>query len=101
MAIKIDGFTTGYYLIGITSKVDKDNVPRFTLHFLFNSDNCNGYSTMSISAKKSKIEQCLGGVPVVGNVYKVYTDKFVADGKLITYLKDIFLDYDLQGENGK
>lgn len=97
--LKIEGFTSDYYLVGLSEKEDKNHEIRYYLHFLFNLDKTEGYSTLSISCKKNKVLEMVGSVPVVGNVYKVYTDKFMSDGKLITYLKDMFLSVDLQGES--
>ena len=97
--LNIDGFTTDYYLVGLLEKEDKNHEIRYYLHFLFNSDKTEGYSTLNISCKKNKVLELVGSVPVVGNVYKVYTDKFMSDGRLITYLKDMCLSVDLQGES--
>lgn len=99
-ALNIEGFTTDYYLVGFSKNTGNDNKTRYRLNFLFNSEKTEGYSVLTVSCEKNKLEGMLGGVPVVGQVYKVYTDKFVSEGKLITYLKDMFISYDLANESG-
>ena len=90
--MKIKGFNDGYYLVGFNSKVNDKGEDRTTLHFLYNVKDFNGYATMHISVKTEKLKEMLNGLPVVGCVYRVYTDKFLTSEKqLITYLKDILL----------
>ena len=100
-AFKIDGFTTDYYLVGFSENTGNDNKIRYRLNFLFNSDKTSGYSVLTVSCEKQKLLSMLGGVPVCGQVYKVYTDKFLSkEGNLITYLKDMFISYDIAYESG-
>lgn len=100
-ALQIEGFTTDYYLVGFSENTGTDNKTRYRLNFLFNSEKTHGYSVLTVSCEKNKLEAMLGGVPVEGQVYKVYTDKFVSkEGNLITYLKDMFISYDLANESG-
>lgn len=97
--MKINGFNDGYYLVGFNSKVNDSGEDRTTLHFLYNvGKDFNGYGTMHISVKSDKLKELLNGLPVVGCVYKVFTDKFLTPEKqLITYLKDIILLENIDG----
>ncbi len=91
--MKIKNFNDGYYLVGLTLNKNNEGVERYGFNFLFNNSNITGYGCMKISCEKSKVEKMLGGVPEVGCVYSVYTDKFLtADKQLITYLKDLVKD---------
>ena len=99
MAIEIKGFTTDYYLTGFSTRTSDDGKERYSLHFLFKNEKINGLGTFTASCEKGKLEMMLGGKPVIGKVYKVYTDKFVSkEGKLITYLKDMYVSYELPAE---
>ena len=94
--IEIKGFTTDYYLTGYSLRTGEDGKFRYSLHFVFKNEKITGLGVFSTSCEKSKLENMLGGVPKIGSVYKVYTDKFVSkEGKLITYLKDMYVSYDL------
>lgn len=97
--IDIKGFTTDYYLCGYSIRSSEDGKLRYSLHFLFKNEKISGFGTMTTSCEKTKLEGMLGNVPQIGKVYKVYTDKFVSkEGKLITYLKDMYIAYDLPSE---
>ena len=91
--MEIKNFTDGYYLVGLSDTKNDVGVERYGFNFLFKNKSINGYGCMRISCEKSKVEKMLGGVPEVGCVYSVYTDKFLtADKQLITYLKDLVKD---------
>ena len=91
--MEIKNFNDGYYLVGLSETENDSGVVRYGFNFLFNNKNITGYGCMKISCEKSKVEKMLGGVPEVGCVYSVYTDKFLTpDKQLITYLKDLVKD---------
>lgn len=89
----IKNFNDNYYLVGLSITKNDKGEERYGFNFLFNNRNIEGYGAMKISCEKSKVEKMLGGVPEVGCVYSVYTDKFLTpDKQLITYLKDLVKD---------
>lgn len=98
--MQIKNFNENYYLVGLAISENKDtHVQRYGFNFLFKNPSITGYGTMKISAEREKVEKMLGGAPVVGKVYKVYTDKFLTkDNQLITFLKDLVEDKNFKGE---